>query len=109
MRYSVLLSRPLNEPVTSSDSDLAFLKSFTEQVVSKAIYPRMRPGNVVVLQPGPGNDKVLAYQTYDFPTNVSFIFDIHAYICFSWPLYLTTMDDVIAHVCNLLSSSHEHR
>eukprot|EP01127_Copromyxa_protea_P013447 TRINITY_DN362_c0_g1_i2.p1 TRINITY_DN362_c0_g1~~TRINITY_DN362_c0_g1_i2.p1 ORF type:complete len:275 (-),score=42.35 TRINITY_DN362_c0_g1_i2:52-876(-) len=88
----------LNEPVTSSASDLGFLKSFTESVVNSVLAPRMSHNQVVVLQPGPANDKIAAYEAYNLLSNVTYIFDLHEYICFSNPLYLTTMEDVIASV-----------
>jgi len=66
----------LNEPVTNSQSDLDHLRTYTEGVANTVLAPVLssNANQVLVLQPGPGNDKISAYENYNSASKTSKLF-----------------------------------
>eukprot|EP01126_Amoeba_proteus_P054509 TRINITY_DN6712_c0_g1_i13.p1 TRINITY_DN6712_c0_g1~~TRINITY_DN6712_c0_g1_i13.p1 ORF type:complete len:334 (-),score=46.73 TRINITY_DN6712_c0_g1_i13:70-1071(-) len=95
----------LNEPIALSSSDRNFLQQFTETVVNTVISPVITKDQVIFLQPGPSNDLITIYESFDILSNLTVIFDFHEYICFGNPLYLTPMKDVISLVNSKFGNS----
>jgi len=94
----------LNEPFASNDTETRLLQQFVEATVNTVIAPAISKEQVIVIQPGPGNDQVVQTENYALNTTNQVIFDFHEYIVFGDSLDLQDINSILPGVRNYASN-----